>query len=216
MNVDFVLAHEQLQTNVNAFWGPEQAPFAYTTSKWGRESSAEMSSDSDNSYQTPPIVGSSQQELHPEGSSTREDGETLLSLRKLLSLSSIQSQPHMLPSGGPIRILKQCGRQAKGKLVKVSWTHSSRGLEETGSIDLSTRRVRSPSPLEYPLEYTSDVPKEEREGSSNYPSGFLLITLGRCLSWRYIFRIFRTFSTLAIFTFKSLLCIFRYVLCLFP
>ena len=57
MNVDFVLAHEQLRTNINTFWGPEQTPFAYTTSKWGRESSAEMSSDSDDSYQTPPIMG---------------------------------------------------------------------------------------------------------------------------------------------------------------
>ena len=43
LNVDFVLAHEQLRTNVNAFWGPESAPFRYTTSKWGRESSVEMS-----------------------------------------------------------------------------------------------------------------------------------------------------------------------------
>ena len=57
LNVNFMLTHEQLRTNVNAFWGPKQAPFAYTTSKWGRESSVEMSSDSDNSYHTPPVVG---------------------------------------------------------------------------------------------------------------------------------------------------------------
>ena len=50
LNVDFVLAHEQLQTNVNAFWGPEQALFTYTTSKWGRESLVEMLSDSDDSH----------------------------------------------------------------------------------------------------------------------------------------------------------------------
>ena len=70
MNVDFLLAHEQLQTNINTFWGPEQAPFTYTTSKWGRESSAEVSSDSDNSYQTPPIMGSSLWDQHQEGQSS--------------------------------------------------------------------------------------------------------------------------------------------------
>ena len=52
LNVNFVSAHEQLRTNVNAFWGPEQALFSYMTSKWGRESSVEMSSDSDNSCQS--------------------------------------------------------------------------------------------------------------------------------------------------------------------
>ena len=74
LNVDFVSAHEQLRTNVNAFWGPESAPFRYTTSKWGRESSVEVSSDSDDAYQTPPVVGSSQwdrpQEVHPHEETT--------------------------------------------------------------------------------------------------------------------------------------------------
>ena len=79
LNVDFVLAHEQLRTNVNAFWVPEQAPFAYTTSKWGRESSVEMSSDSDDSYQTPPVVGSLQWEQLQGELLTGEVGETLWS-----------------------------------------------------------------------------------------------------------------------------------------
>ena len=74
LNVDFVLAHKQLRTNVNAFWGPESALFHYTMSKWGRESSVEMSSDSDDSYQTPLIVGSSQwdhrQGVHLQGETT--------------------------------------------------------------------------------------------------------------------------------------------------
>ena len=69
LNVDFASAHEQLRTNINTFWGPESAPFRYTTSKWGRESSVEMSSDSDDSYQTPPVMGSLQwdhrQAVHP-------------------------------------------------------------------------------------------------------------------------------------------------------
>ena len=104
LNVDFVSAHEQLRTNVNAFWGPESAPFRYTTSKWGRESSVEMSSDSDNSYQTPPVMGLSQwdhlQEVHPQGEITAEEaGDTCWSAKSWKSLSSIQSQPRMLPSG---------------------------------------------------------------------------------------------------------------------
>ena len=105
LNVDFVSAHEQLRTNVNAFWGPESAPFRYTTSKWGKESSVEMSSDSDDSYQTPPVVGSSQWD-HPQGvhlqgeTMAKGAGVTCRSARSWSSLSSIQSQPHVLPSGG--------------------------------------------------------------------------------------------------------------------
>ena len=153
------------------------------TSKWGRESSV-VSSDFDDAYQTPPPMGSSQWGQPQKDQSSRGNGETSLLKRSNPSLSSLLSQPPVPLSGGPTQTIKCHGHWTKGKLVKVSWTHSSRGLEETGSIDLSTRRVRSPSPLEYPLEYTSDVPKEEREGSSNYPSGFLLITLGRCWnSW---------------------------------
>ena len=58
MNIDFVMEHEKLYQNVNAFWGPKSAPFTYTTSKWGRESSCEVLLDSDDSsYQTLSIVG---------------------------------------------------------------------------------------------------------------------------------------------------------------
>ena len=94
LNVDFVSAHEQLRTNVNTFWGPESAPFRYTTSKWGRESSAEMLSDSDDSYQTPPVVGSSQwdhqQGVHPQGETTaKEAGDTCRSVKSWKSLSLI-------------------------------------------------------------------------------------------------------------------------------
>ena len=148
LNVDFVLAHEQLQTNVNAFWGPEQAPFAYRTSKWGRESSVEMSSDSDNSYQTPPVMGSSQWDQLQEVQSSGEDGEMSLSMKKQHSLSLIQSQPRMLPSGGLMRICRCCGQQAKGKLMKASWTNLSKKSVETGSSG-SLKRARSPTPLEY-------------------------------------------------------------------
>ena len=150
LNVNFVSAHEQLRTNVNTFWGPESAPFHYTTSKWGRESSVEMSSDSDNSYQTPPVVGSSQwdqlQEVHQQEETTaKEVGVTCQSVKSWNSLSLIQSQPRVLPSGALTRIRRYRGRrQAKGKLVKVSWTNSSRKSVEIGSSD-SSKRARSPT-----------------------------------------------------------------------
>ena len=99
LNVDFVSAHEQLRTNVNTFWGPEQALFAYTMSKWGRESSVEMSSDSDNFYQTPSVMGSLQWDQLQEGLPLGEAEETFWSPKSWKSLSSIQSQPRVLPSG---------------------------------------------------------------------------------------------------------------------
>ena len=82
MNIDFVAEHEKLCCNINAFWGPENTPFTYMTSKWGEESSREVSSDSDDSYQTPPLVGLSQWDQLQEVQSSREDGETLLSPRR--------------------------------------------------------------------------------------------------------------------------------------
>ena len=183
----FVSAHKQLRTNVNAFWGPEQAPFTYTMSKWGRESSVEMLSDSDDSYQTPPIVGSSQWDQLQKVQWSRGDGETSLSMKRQHSLSSIRSQPHVLPSGGLMQIHRRCGhRQAKGKLVKASWTNSSKRSVETGSSG-SLKRVRSPTLLEYASDHqvlsSSRVPQEDqpsREGiPPTIPSGCLLITLGR-------------------------------------
>ena len=96
LNVDFVSAHEQLRTNVNAFWGPESAPFRYMTSKWGGESSVEMLSNPDDSYQTPPVVGSLQWD-HPQGvhlpgeTMAKEAGATCLSARSWNSLSSVRA-----------------------------------------------------------------------------------------------------------------------------
>ena len=174
LNVNFVSAHEQLQTNINAFWGPEQALFAYTTSKWDRESSVEVLSDSDNSYQTPPVVGSSRWEQLQEVPLSGEAGETSQLKKRQSSLSSIQSQPRVLPSGGLMQIHRWCGRQAKGKLMKASWTNSSKKSVETGSSS-SLKRVRSPTPLEYasdhPVPSSSRVPQEvqpSHEGSPNY------------------------------------------------
>ena len=149
------------------------------TSKWGRETLVEVLSDSDDSYQTPPLVGSLQWGQHQGDRLPREDGEILLFKRSNLLLSSLQSQPRGPPSGGPTQTLKWRGHWTKGKFIKVSWTCSSRSLEEPGSIVLSTRRVRSPSPLEY----TSDVPKEEREGSPGYSKWVPSDYFGKMLGW---------------------------------
>ena len=173
LNVDFVSAHEQLRTNVNAFWGPESAPFHYTMSKWGRESSVEMSSNSDDSYQTPPIVGLSQWD-HPQGETMGEEaGDTCQLVKSWKSLSSIQSQPRMLPSGALMRIHRRRGpRQLKGKLMKASWTSSSKKSVEIGSSGLS-KRARSPTPLEYALDHQvpslSRARQEDRPGCEDSP-----------------------------------------------
>ena len=195
LRVDFVSAHEQLRTNVNAFWGPESAPFCYTMSKWGRESSVEMSSDSDDSYQTPPIMGSlqwdHQQGVHPQGEIMAEEaGVTCWSAKSWKSLSSIQSQPHVLPSGGLMRIRRHRGRRpAKGKLVKASWTNPSRKSVETGSSG-SLKRVRSPTPLEYASDHqvpsSSRVPPEDqpsREGSPDYSKWVSSDYFGKMSAW---------------------------------
>ena len=189
LNVDFVSAHEQLRTNINTFWGPEQAPFTYMTSKWGRESSVEMSSDSDDSYQTPLVVGLSRWDQLQGESLTGEVGETLQSPKSWHSLSSIRSQPHVLPSGGPIQILKRRGHQAKGKLIKVSWTNLSRKSVETGSSG-SLKRVRSSTPLEYSSDHLvlslSRVPQDSPmscEGSSNYSKWVSSDYFGKMMEW---------------------------------
>ena len=61
-------------------------------------------------------------------------------------------QPRVLPSGGLMRIRRHCGQQVKGKLVKASWTNSSKKSVETGSLG-SSKRARSPTPLEYLLDH---------------------------------------------------------------
>ena len=189
LNVDFVSAHKQLWTNINTFWGPEQAPFTYITSKWGRESSVEMSSNSDDSDQTPPVVGLLQWDQLQGVSSMGEVGETIRSLKSWKSLSSIQSQPCMHPSGGLMQICRRHGCQAKGKLMKVSWTNSSKKSVESGSSG-SLKRARSPTPLEYALDHpvlsSSRVPQEDqlsREGSPNYSKWVSSDYFGKMSAW---------------------------------
>ena len=95
----------------------------------------------------------------------------------------------MPPSGGPTRTLKHHGHQTRGKLIKESWTHSSKNLEETGFTDLS-RRVRSPTLLEYASENLvpglskkdEDVPMG-CEGSPDYSKWVPSDYFGKMLEW---------------------------------
>src|SRR6202789_3818226 len=61
LNLGFVSEHEKLRRNTNSFWGPEMAPFVYTSSRWGVESSREGLPDSNigSLYQPPPTMDSS-------------------------------------------------------------------------------------------------------------------------------------------------------------
>ena len=88
-----------------------------------------------------------------------------------------------------MRIHRRRGRQVKGKLMKVSWTNSSRKSVETGSSG-SLKRARSPTLLEYALDHqvpsSSRGPQEDlpsREDSPDYskwvPSGHF----ARMLEW---------------------------------
>ena len=72
-----------------------------------------------------------------------------------------------------MRIRRHWGcRQAKGKLVKASWTNSSRKSVETGSSG-SSKRARSPTPLEYASDHqvpsSSRVPQEGRPSREDSP-----------------------------------------------
>ena len=58
-------------------------------------------------------------------------------------------------------------RQPKGKLVKASWTNSSRKSVGTGSSG-SLKRERSPTPLEYASDH--QVPSSSRDPLEDQPS----------------------------------------------
>ena len=88
-----------------------------------------------------------------------------------------------------MQIRRRCGRQAKGKLVKASWTNSSRKSVETGSSG-SLKRVRSPTPLEYASDHqvpsSSRVPQEGQpscEESPNYSKWVPSNHFGKMMEW---------------------------------
>ena len=88
-----------------------------------------------------------------------------------------------------MQIHRRRGRQAKGKLVKVSWTNLSRKSVETGSSGL-LKRARSPTPLEYASDHQvlslSRVPQEDqtsREGSPDYSKWVSSDYFRKMLEW---------------------------------
>ena len=191
LNLGFVTEHEKLRRNTNAFWGPEMAPFTYTSSCWGVDSSREGSPDSNigSSYQPAPTMDSS-----ASGPRSR------FGRKKVLSPISPTPSPPLLPThrqpvhpyGGVIGAGRQAGKRSaqKGVLIPLQGSHS---LLPGSSRDplLSPERVRSPTPLEY---IEDDEPMKE---------GVTVV----------YFSHFSDIFQHSLFTFSL---IFRYVLCLFP
>ena len=88
-----------------------------------------------------------------------------------------------------MQIRRRHGHQAKGKLMKVSWTNSSRKSVETGSSG-SLKRARSPTLLEYALDHqdpsSSRVPQEDwpsHEGSPDYSKWVSSDYFGKMSEW---------------------------------
>ena len=145
LNVGFVTEHEKLRRNTNSFWGPETAPFVYTLSGWGVESSCEglPNSNIGSSYQPVPTTDSSVLVHHIHkgkkrvlSPTTRSPSPPLLPVRK---------QP-ALPFGGVIGVERQRSRRQaarKGVLHLVgSWSSNHQGLS-TDPLLLSPKRLRS-------------------------------------------------------------------------
>ena len=161
LNLGFVSEHEKLRRNTNTFWGPEMAPFIYTSSRWGVDSSREGSPDSNigSSYQPAPTTDSSasgpcarfgkkKRVLSPV---TRSPSPPLLPIRR---------QP-MHPYGGIIGVGRRAGKRSarKGVLIPLQGSHSSPPGSSRDPL-LSPERVRSPTPLEY---IEDDEPMKEGE-----------------------------------------------------
>ena len=163
LNLGFVTEHEKLCRNTNSFWGLETAPFVYTSSRWGVESSREGTPDSNtgSSYQLPPTtaLSASVRRVH-KGKKKR--ALSPISRSSSPPLLPVRKQP-ALPYGGIIGAERRCSkRQAarKGILYSVgSWSPNQQGLS-TDPLLLSPKRPKSPTPLEY---VTNDEPMKEVE-----------------------------------------------------
>ena len=142
--------HEKLRWNTNSFWGPEMAPFVYTSSHWGVESSCEGSPDSNigSSYQPVPTTHLSASGLRACFGKKK---------RVLLPVTRSPSPPLLLtcqqpvhPYGGVIGAGRRAGKRSaqKGVLIPVQSLYSSQPGSTRDPL-LSPERVRSPTPLEY-------------------------------------------------------------------
>ena len=152
--------HEKLRQNTNTFWGPEMAPFTYTSSRWGVDSSHEGSPDSNigSSYQPVPTMDSSA--LGPRSCFGRKKVPQPISPTPSPPLLPTRRQP-VHPYGGVIGTGRRAGKRSarKGVLIPLQGLHSSRpGLSRDPL--LSPERVRSPTPLEY---IEDDKPMKEGE-----------------------------------------------------
>ena len=149
INIGFVTEHKKLRCNTNSFWGLEMAPFVYTSSCWGVESSREESPDSNiGSYQPAPTMDSSASGRRVHVGKTK----------RVLSPVTCSPSPPLLPTcqqpmhpyGGVIGMGRRAGKRSawKGVLVPIQSSHSSQPGSSRDPL-LSPERVRSPTPLEY-------------------------------------------------------------------
>ena len=184
LNLGFVSEHEKLRRNTNSFWGPEMAPFVYTSSRWGVESSCEGSPDSNigSSYQPPPTTDSSASGPRSRFGKKKE--------RYLSPISRTPSPPLLptrkgpaLPYGGFIGAERRRSRRQaarKGVLCPVESPPISQQGSSTDPLCLSPKRPRSLSPLEY---VDDDEPMKEAEPDwSEWVANPYLNRLGKWLA----------------------------------
>ena len=184
LNLGFVTEHEKLRCNTNAFWGLEMAPFTYTSSCWGVESSREGSPDSNvGSYQPVPTTESSASV--PRVHVGKKGALQPISPTPSPPLLPTCRQP-VHPYGGVIGAGRRAGKRSarKGLLRPLTISPVSRPGSSRDPL-LSPERVRSPTPLEY----TEDKPMKEAEPdwnawvpSVNYLERWLANTVASLLS----------------------------------
>src|SRR6202020_1684108 len=126
LNLGFVTEHEKLRRNTNAFWGPEMAPFTYTSSHWGVDSSREGSPDSNigSSYQPAPTTDLSAS--GPHSRFRRKKVSKPISPTPSPPLLPTRRQP-VHPYGGVIGTGRRAGKRSarKGILIPLEGSHSS-------------------------------------------------------------------------------------------
>ena len=138
--------HEKLRRNTSAFWGPEMAPFVYTSSCWSVDSSCEGSPDSN--------IGSSYQPAPTTDSSVSGPRARFRKKKRISSPVTCSPSPPLLltrrqpvhPYGGVIGAGRRAGKRSawKGVLIPLQGSHSSLpGLSRDPLLSLE--RVRSPT-----------------------------------------------------------------------
>ena len=159
----FVTEHEKLHRSTNSFWGPETAPFVYTSSRWGVGSSRKGTPDSNigSSYQPPPTTTSSAS-VRCVHKGKKKRALSPISHSSSPPLLPVHKQPALPYSGVIGTERRRSRRQAarKGVLHSVgSWSADQQG-SSTDPLLLSLRRLRNPTPLEY---VTDNEPMKEVE-----------------------------------------------------